>query len=47
MKIGFDHEKYLEEQLDFPGVDPEPYEVLLFGPSGQQTFSRFLGAQEI
>ncbi len=32
--------------MDFPGVVPEPYEVLLFGPS-IQTFARFRGAQEI
>jgi hypothetical protein len=32
--------------MDFPGVDPEAYEVLLFGPT-TQTFGRYLGAQEI
>ena len=32
--------------MDFPGVDPEPYEVFLFGPT-IQPFGRFLGAQEI
>ena len=32
--------------MDFPGVDPEPYEVFLVGPT-IQPFGRFLGAQEI
>lgn len=32
--------------MDFPGVDPVPYEVLMFN-STIQTFGRFLGAQEI
>jgi len=32
--------------MDFPGVDPEPYEVFLFGPT-IQPLGRFLGAQEI
>ena len=32
--------------MDFSGVEPEPYEVLLFGPT-TQTFGRYLGAQEI
>lgn len=32
--------------MDFPGVDPEPYEVFLSGPT-IQPFGRFLGAQEI
>lgn len=33
--------------MDFPGVTPEHYEVVLFGPAGQRTFSRFLGGQEV
>ncbi|MBS3650230.1 DUF411 domain-containing protein [Pseudaminobacter sp. 19-2017] len=33
--------------MDFPGVTPEDYEVFLFGPSGQKTFARIRGAQEI
>lgn len=33
--------------MDFPGVTPEIYEVFLFGPSGQQVFARFRGAEEI
>lgn len=33
--------------MDFPGVDPEPYDVFLFDASGHNPFSRFLGAQEI
>ena len=32
--------------MDLSGVDPEAYEVLLFGPT-TQTFGRHLGAQEI
>ncbi len=32
--------------MDFPGVDPQAYEVLLFGPT-TRTFGRYLGAQEI
>jgi hypothetical protein len=32
--------------MDFPGVDPEPYEVFLFGPT-TRTFGRFLGSREI
>ncbi|MBY0136001.1 DUF411 domain-containing protein [Shinella daejeonensis] len=33
--------------MDFPGVEPEPYEVLLFNASGRNVFLRFLGAQEV
>ncbi len=33
--------------MDFPGVEPEPYEVFLFAASGHKAFLRFLGAQEI
>ncbi len=33
--------------MDFPGVEPERYEVLLFDASGHKAFSRFHGAQEI
>lgn len=32
--------------MDFPGVDPEPYEAFLFGPA-TRTFGRFLGSREI
>ena len=32
--------------MEIPGVDPEPYEVLLFG-STIRTFGRFLGSQEL
>lgn len=32
--------------MNFPGVDPEPYEVLLFG-STVQSFGRFLVSREI
>lgn len=33
--------------MDFPGVTPEVYDVILFGPSGYKAFARFHGAQEI
>lgn len=33
--------------MDYPSVTPEHYEVVLFGPSGQTTFDRFLGGQEV
>lgn len=33
--------------MDFPGVTPEVYAVVLFGPSGYKTFARFHGALEI
>lgn len=32
--------------MDFPGVDPEPYEAFLFGPT-TRSFGRFLGPREI
>ena len=32
--------------MDFPGVDPEPYEAFLFGPT-TRTFGRFRGSREI
>ena len=32
--------------MDFPGVDPEPYEAFLFGPTTRR-FGRFLGPREI
>ena len=32
--------------MDFPGVDPEPYEAFLFGPT-TRSFGRFLGSREI
>ena len=33
--------------MDFPGVTPENYEVILFGPAQQEIFALFLGAQEL
>lgn len=33
--------------MDYPGVPPEPYDVILFGPAGQRSFGRFLGGQPI
>lgn len=32
--------------MDYPGVAPERYDVVLFGSDGQRTFARFLGGQE-
>lgn len=31
--------------MEVPGLAPEAYDVILFGPSGQRTFARFLGAR--
>lgn len=33
--------------MEVPGVGPEPYDVVLFGPSVQRTFARFLGGKEV
>ena len=33
--------------MEVEGMEPETYEVVLFGPSGQRTFARFRGAVEI
>ena len=33
--------------MDFPGVDPEHYDVVLFGPAVQTRFARFLGGREV
>ena len=33
--------------MDVPGVEPEPYDVVLFGPAEQRTFARFLGGREV
>ena len=33
--------------MDFPGVEPERYDVFLFDASGRSPFLRFLGAEEI
>lgn len=32
--------------MEVPGVEPERYDVIQFGPSGQSTFARFTGQQE-
>jgi hypothetical protein len=32
--------------MEVAGTEPEPYEVILFGPSGQRTFARFRGTVE-
>src|SRR5215203_2761899 len=33
--------------MEVEGAAPEPYEVVLFSPSGQRTFARFLGARSL
>jgi hypothetical protein len=33
--------------MEVDGMDPETYQVILFGPSGQQTFARFRGATQV
>lgn len=33
--------------MDFPGVEPEVFDVLLFGKTATRTFGRFRGAEEI
>lgn len=33
--------------MEVPGVAPEPYDVVLFGPAGHTTFARFLGGTEV
>jgi hypothetical protein len=32
--------------MEMEGMQPETYDVVLFGPSGQRTFARFRGAVE-
>jgi hypothetical protein len=32
--------------MEVGGMEPDTYEVILFGPSGQRTFARYRGAQE-
>ena len=33
--------------MEVPGLSPERYDVVQFGPSGQGTFARFMGPQEV
>lgn len=33
--------------MDFPGVQPEAYDVFLFNTSGHEAFLRFLGTREV
>ena len=33
--------------MEVPGVEPERYAVILFGPAGQQTFMQFRGGKEV
>jgi hypothetical protein len=32
--------------MEIEGMEPETYEVVLFGPSGQQTYARYIGGRE-
>ena len=32
--------------MEVEGMEPETYEVVLFGPSGQRTYARYTGARE-
>jgi hypothetical protein len=32
--------------MEVEGMEPDTYDVILFGPSGQRTFARYRGAQE-
>jgi hypothetical protein len=33
--------------MEVEGMEPEAYEVVLFGPAGQRTFARFKGSREV
>jgi len=33
--------------MEVEGSEPEIYAVILFGPNGQRTFTRFRGAQAV
>ena len=33
--------------MEVPGADPDTYEVVLFGPSGRSTFSRYQGTRPL
>ncbi|WP_230533349.1 DUF411 domain-containing protein [Microvirga roseola] len=33
--------------MDVAGVEPDTYEVMLFGPEGQRTFARYTGSRAI
>lgn len=33
--------------MEVPGADPDIYEVVLFGPSGQTPFARYQGARQV
>ena len=33
--------------MEVPGADPDTYEVVLFGPSGQTTFARYPGVRQV
>ncbi|MFC1460830.1 DUF411 domain-containing protein [Microvirga arabica] len=32
--------------MEVEGVEPDTYEVVLFGPSGQRTYARYIGSRE-
>ncbi len=34
-------------RMEMDGMEPEIYEVVLFGPSGQRTFAQDQGVQEV
>ncbi len=33
--------------MEMEGMEPDTYEVVLFGPSGQRTYARFTGGREV
>jgi hypothetical protein len=33
--------------MEVHGIEPETYEVVLFGPFGKRTFTRYRGVQEV
>ena len=33
--------------MEVEGMEPETFEVIMFGPSGQRTFARYRGAREV
>ena len=33
--------------MEVEGMEPDTYEVVLFGPSGERTYARFTGSREV
>ncbi len=33
--------------MEVEGMEPDTYEVVLFGPSGERTYARFMGSREV